>query len=121
MNNLTTSHHFKNTIFGKGDMIPLSTKNDKHFADFNILEGDIGKHQVGNGNLFYDKMVSALNLVNQQVITSDKLSEELISRPNEVNVHDVTIAAQRAQISLDLTKNVIQRAVSSYQTIINLR
>ena len=119
--NIATSNHFSQTSFARGDIVPVRTEKERHFADFNILEGDIKNHQVGQGSFFYDKVVNALDLVNDRVITSDKLTEELIARPNEVNIHDVSIAIQKAQISVDLTKNVIQRAVSSYQSIINLR
>ncbi len=121
MNNIT-GKFFSQASFAKGELVPLKTQNPRHFADFNIEEGQIEKNMVGKtGGEFYSKFVGALNSVNQTVITSDKLSEQLITKPNTVNVHDVTIAAQKAQVALDLTKNVLQRAVTSYQSIINLR
>ena len=59
--------------------------------------------------------------VNNLQIASDKLTEKMTLQPDSVNVHEVMIAAQKAQLSLDLTKNVLNRAVQAFQTISNLR
>ena len=74
---------------------------------------------------FTDVLNSQINQgiaeVNNLQIASDKLTEKMALQPDSVNVHEVMIAAQKAQLSLDLTKNVLNRAVQAFQTISNLR
>lgn len=104
-----------------GHVVPVATNDSRHFADFDLTVSDVKNLQVGSGDTFYGKMMNAVNLVNQNIISSDKISEQFITKPNTVDVHDVTIALQKAQMSLDLTKAVVQRSIAAYQNIINLR
>ena len=104
-----------------GHVVPVATNDSRHFADFDLTVNDVKSLQVGNGDTFYGKLLNAVNLVNENIVSSDKLSEQFITKPNTVDVHDVTIALQKAQMSLDLTKAVIQRSIAAYQNIINLR
>lgn len=104
-----------------GHIVPIQTQNERHFADFDLTKRDMESLQVGQGNSFYDKLMQSVNLVNQNIISADKLSEQFMTKPNTVDVHDVTIAMEKAEMSLNLTKSVIQRAISAYQNIINLR
>ena len=104
-----------------GQSIPVATSNPSHFADFDLTKRDLSNMRVGHGDTFYDKMMGAVNLVNDNIIHSDKIGEQFITKPNTVDVHDVTVALQKAQMSIDLSRAIIQRSISSYQTIVNLR
>lgn len=61
-----------------------------------------------------------LNQANQQLVQSEKLTAQLAT--GEVrNVHDVTIAAQKASIALQLTVQVRDKAVEAYQEIMRMQ
>lgn len=62
-----------------------------------------------------------LNDTNSDQMQSEKMNLQMAVAPDTVNVHDVMIAAEKAQMSLDLTRTVIQKVVAAYQNITNLR
>jgi flagellar hook-basal body complex protein FliE len=49
------------------------------------------------------------------------LYQKMVTDPNSVDVHDVTLAAAEASMSLNLAKTVVERAVQAYRDIINMR
>ena len=94
----------------------IKATHPKHYGyDLNIdKKGDFY-------SLLSKKMVKNLQSVDKTQITSEKLFKKMITNPNEVNIHDVMIASKKAQIMLDLTKTVLQRSASAFQTITSLR
>jgi flagellar hook-basal body complex protein FliE len=66
-------------------------------------------------------MEKSIKDTNSRQIESDQLLTKMITKPDSVNIHDVMIAAQKAQISLDFTKSILQKAVQAYQKITSLR
>ena len=50
-----------------------------------------------------------------------KLQEQLITDPDSVDVHDVTIAMQKARMSLNLAQTVIDRLVTDWNEITTTR
>jgi flagellar hook-basal body complex protein FliE len=45
----------------------------------------------------------------------------MVTDPTSVNVEDVTIALAEANLSLSMTKAVVDRALAAYREIINVR
>ncbi|BBM89290.1 flagellar hook-basal body complex protein FliE [Spirochaetota bacterium] len=109
------------TYYNVTQKVPVAVTNDKHYVNFDLSLEEAKKSMLGTGDTFYEKLMNAVELTNKQVVSSDSIAEQFITKPNTVNVHDVVIAAQKAQLSIDLTKNVIERAISAYQNITNLR
>ena len=66
-------------------------------------------------------LMQRLEQVNSAGTHSESLIQTMVTRPNAVDVHDVMIATQKAQILLDLTKTVLQKSITGFQTITNLR
>jgi flagellar hook-basal body complex protein FliE len=64
---------------------------------------------------------NALKKVNDTQVKSDDLTTKMITSPNEINIHEVMIAAQDAQISLNFLKSVRDRVIRAYQDIVNMR
>lgn len=61
-----------------------------------------------------------LNGVNTQLQESEKLTTQLVT--GEVkNLHDVTIAAQKASIALQLTVQVRDKALEAYQEMMRMQ
>jgi flagellar hook-basal body complex protein FliE len=65
----------------------------------------------------FSKILSdALNKTNELQINSNKLTEKLVA--GEVkNIHEVTIAAQKAGIALSLTTAIREQIIRSYRQI----
>ncbi len=70
---------------------------------------------------FQDYLLEAVNSVNSQQNEVSKLSERLITNPDEVDVHDATIAMAKARMSLNLAQNVIDRMITSWNEITSTR
>jgi flagellar hook-basal body complex protein FliE len=71
----------------------------------------------GFGGLF----LQALGQVNQQQLRAQDLSQALITDPESVDIHDVTVALAEANLSLSMAKAVIDRAIRAYREIVNIR
>ncbi len=69
------------------------------------------------GNLLLD----SLNTVNEQQQTADALAVQAVINPESVDTHDVSIAAAKAQLSLSITKSVVDRVIQAYREIQNVR
>src|SRR3989304_254264 len=70
---------------------------------------------------FGGMFLQALGQVNQQQLRAQDLSQALITDPESVDIHDVTIALAEANLSLSLAKAVIDRAIRAYREIVNIR
>ena len=70
---------------------------------------------------FETYLMEAVNSVNQNQIDVSKLQEKLITDPDSIDIHDVTIAMSKARMSLNLAQTVIDRLVSSWNEISTTR
>ena len=119
---------FKNTLnnmnsnpVGQGNIVPLHTLHKKHFGE-NIDEASSVNNQSNNFlGKFSDAIKNAVNDTNRLQINSSELSQKMLYEPDSINIADVVIAAEKAQLSLNLTKGIVDRAVQAYQNITNLR
>jgi flagellar hook-basal body complex protein FliE len=66
-------------------------------------------------------LFKALGDVNSLQIQSSALTEKLVTNPNSVDIHDVTMAGAKATLALSITKELIDRAIRAYKEIINVR
>ncbi|MFP4115440.1 MAG: flagellar hook-basal body complex protein FliE [Spirochaetota bacterium] len=70
---------------------------------------------------FGSMLLDSLSSVNAQQQTADALSVQAVVDPESVNTHDVTIAAAKANMSLSITKSVVDRVIQAYREIQNVR
>lgn len=68
---------------------------------------------------FGDYLKTAINEVNADQVQSDVLTQKL-ALGQDVELHDVMIAAQKASISLNATMEVRNKVVEAYQEIIRM-
>ncbi|MFC0296223.1 flagellar hook-basal body complex protein FliE [Geobacillus jurassicus] len=61
----------------------------------------------------------ALSRVNEAQIQADALTEKLV-RGENVQLHDVMIAAQKASIALQLTIEIRNKAIEAYQEMMRI-
>ena len=101
-----------------GDLVSMNLTNQKH------LGGD-GKPREEKGEAFdsvLGRIVSGgIEQTNDLQQQSFALKQAFITDPDSVDSHDVTIAMQKATMSLQITKAVVDGALQSYREIINLR
>lgn len=68
---------------------------------------------------FANTLKDAIKSVNEQQITSDKLTERLING-EDVDLHEVMIASQKASVTLNATIEVRNKAIEAYQEIMRM-
>jgi flagellar hook-basal body complex protein FliE len=69
---------------------------------------------------FSDFLKDALNKVNEQQVQADQLTEKLVKGEN-VDLHQVMIAAQKASISLQLAIEVRNKVIEAYQEMMRMQ
>jgi len=108
---------FLSSMAVHGGQIEQLRSDPRHF-DVNGNMGPVGSERKAS---FQDAMVTAMEGVNADQIKATDLYQKMITDPNSVDVHDVTLAGAEAQMSLNLAKNVIERGLQAYRDIINMR
>lgn len=102
-----------------GDIVHLWATHKSHFG---YAEK---RPKAANGEDFVSRFANALKdalyKVNDLQFESDRLTKLLAVRPDIVDIHDVTIAAEKARISLQLTKSIVERITQGYRELINMR
>jgi len=102
-----------------GDEVLMNATHRAHFGYSSRQKG------VKNGQDFVTEfsnaLKSALYRVNDLQLQSDELTNALAVRPDTVDIHDVTIAAEKARTSLLLTKSIVERITQAYRELINMR
>jgi flagellar hook-basal body complex protein FliE len=63
----------------------------------------------------------AISKTNDLQVDAESLMQQMIVKPESVDIHQVMVATQKAEISLGLTKAVRDGALNAYRELINLR
>jgi flagellar hook-basal body complex protein FliE len=100
-----------------GDVVKLARTSPLHIPG----QGEQVSSSSGIEQKFGDMLLSALGSVNSDQVTAMDLSQKMVTDPTSVNVEDVTIALAEANLSLSMTKAVVDRALAAYREIINVR
>jgi flagellar hook-basal body complex protein FliE len=100
-----------------GDVVTMARTDPKHLAGV----GEKPAETAGVEAAFGELLLKALNQVNDSQVTAVALSQQMITDPDSVDVHDVTIALAEANLALSMTKAVVDRALAAYREIINVR
>ena len=102
-----------------GDAITMRATNSKHFGIVNKPVMSDGRNTfIGE---FGDMLNKQVGEVNALQLSSDELTQKLAVTPDEVNIHEVMIAAEKAQLAINFTKTIRDKLVNAYQTLVNLR
>ncbi len=100
-----------------GDTVRMTQSHPLHLNE----QGGPMQAETRSKGGFDRLLLDALNGVNGQQQTSSALSVQMITDPDSVDPHDVSIAMAQANMSLSLTRAVVDRALRAYQDIINIR
>jgi flagellar hook-basal body complex protein FliE len=99
-----------------GHELVLARTDARHFTG--RLDPQRSGSQEGT---FASLLLDSLNSVNEQQQTAESLAVQAVVEPESVNTHDVTIAAAKANMSLSITKSVVDRVIQAYREIQNVR
>ena len=100
-----------------GHIVTMQRTHEGHM-DSNGKKGlPAGEGREGFGNM----VAGALDGVSAKQNGANALFERMITHPDEVEPHDVTIAMAQAEMSLNLTKAIVDRAVKAYNDITAMR
>lgn len=88
-------------------------------VDRNIIDRNIalpGRTEKKEDLTFADTLLGALNNVNRMQVEANKATEQLLTGDIQ-NLHEVMIKAEEAQLSLQLTTQVVNKVIQAYQEI----
>lgn len=112
--------------FGQGKIQPL-TQNAAGMSPIQKVQRadkarEAASIQPANqSKSFQSYLLDALNTVNSQQLDVTDVQEKLITNPDEVDIHDVTISMAKARQSLNLAQTVIDRLVTGWNEITTTR
>jgi flagellar hook-basal body complex protein FliE len=112
--------------------LPLRVTHPSHIVsnntDFLALGGKItetekkiGADAVIRSGTFEQAMLGALDKVSAYQQYASGLNQAALVDPDSVNVEDITIAQAEAMMSLNITRNVLNRIVQGWRDLINTR
>jgi len=105
-----------NSDFAKGNTIQLKKLSDRHMTD----NGEAASNDDVSTS-FRDMFNSSIGKVNDLLVDSDKLKQKMIFEPETVDIHEVMIAGQKAEVSMTFLKSVRDEALKAYRELMNLR
>ena len=85
-----------------------------------IVPGQGNTNQIQNEKnfgSFESYLVNAVSAMNGQQLDVNRVQEQLITDPDSVDIHDVTTAMAKAQMSLSLAQTVIDRLVTGWNEL----
>jgi flagellar hook-basal body complex protein FliE len=108
-----------------GDIVRLARTDPRHLAGAGAAAGAApGGSTASTGGpekAFGEMLLAALGNVNQSQLRGMDLAQAMITDPDSVDVHDVTIALAEANLAISMTKAIVDRALTAYREIINVR
>ncbi len=70
---------------------------------------------------FAEVFLNAVDHVNGLQTNASDMEQELIYNPDQVNVHEVMIASEKARLSLTMLKTLTDKALKAYNDIMMIR
>ncbi|MCL1836297.1 MAG: flagellar hook-basal body complex protein FliE [Treponema sp.] len=102
-------------------MGPLNSPYAGSGKNILALEKKIGAEGITRAGTFETAMLQALDNVSGREKYAVQLMQEAITDPDSVDVHDITIAQGKANMSLGITRMVLSRLVQGWRDLINTR
>jgi len=108
----------------RGDAVRLTRTDPRHLGGFSkVSEANrAGSAPAASPEADFGELLArAFNQANELQHNSMELGQQLITDPESVDIHDVTIAMAEANLSLSMTKAIVDRALRAYKEIISTR
>jgi flagellar hook-basal body complex protein FliE len=122
-----------------GDKVPMTITHPRHMVpakgNFSVggevvngqgaliaeLSDKIGAEAVVRSGTFQDAMLQAVDKVSASQNFAATLAQTALTDPGSIDPHDLTIAQAEAQMSLNITRTVLNRIVQGWRDLINTR
>ena len=102
-------------------MVPRFENILEQGAQISGLGKKTGAETVTRSGTFSDAMLGALDKVSAYQQFASSLEERIITDPDSLDPHDVSIAQAEASMALNITRNILNRIVQGWRDIINTR
>ena len=99
-----------------GSQVALKATNKNHFGVRGTVKGEDSPSDE-----FVNALKDALGETNKLQQELSDITQAYITDPESVDAHDVTIAMSKANMSIEITKAVVDGALKAYNNIINIR
>lgn len=103
-----------------GDVVRLAVTRPGHLAG-KVHAGEDRLDPQLSGQSFGSILADAMTKASDMEQDANALSQQFITDPDSVDVHDVTIALGKANLAVSITKSVVDGALKAYREIINIR
>jgi len=100
-----------------GDLIKMLRTDPAHLG----MDGKAGKTEDKGAASFEQALLKAMDGVNAKQTESTDLTQRMLTDPDSVDAHDVTIAQAEANLSLNVARTVLDRMVKGWKELINSR
>lgn len=77
--------------------------------------------EVSERGSFESFLMDAVSQMNSQQVDVNRIQEQIITDPDSVDIHDVTIAMAKAKMSMNLAQTVIDRVISGWNELSQTR
>ncbi|MDR0474018.1 MAG: flagellar hook-basal body complex protein FliE [Treponema sp.] len=119
--NVNSLRQFPLTITHPYHMVPDFESVLNQGKQLKELGEKTGAGAVTRSGTFADAMLVSLDKVSAYQQFASSLNQQAITDPDSVDVHDITIAQAEASMSLNITRNILNRIVQSWRDLINTR
>jgi len=100
-----------------GDLIRLARTNPLHYTS----SGQLGSGEAAKGPSFEDALLKAMDGVNAYQMENTSIVQQMLTDPDSVDAHEVTLAMSRANMSLNITRTVLDRVVRAWRDLLSTR
>lgn len=103
--------------------LELNRNNPAHMGSVSLVDTKINVGGIGDGNgvsktgSFKNYLLEAVENMNSQQLNVAALQEQIVTDPDSVDIHDVTVSMAKAQMSLNLAQTVIERLVKGWNDL----
>ncbi len=100
--------------------LEMTRTNPAHFGNAPLSGITRNEHSETSGRkkgVFETYLLDAVNTVNNSQLEVGNVQQQLITDPDSVDIHDVTTAMAKAQMSLSLAQTVIDRLLTGWSEI----
>lgn len=100
-----------------GDLVKMAATNPAHLGS----DGKAAKSGGSSEVSFERALIKALDGVNAKQSNSTQITQAMLTDPDSVDPHDVTIAQAEANLSLNIARTVMDRIVKGWKELVNSR
>lgn len=97
----------------------MNISNVSDLSYTNSFQSNNAKISTQNTNKrsFESYILEAVDAVNEKQLDVSRVEQKLITDPDSVDIHDVTTAIAKAQMSLNLAQTVIDRLLTGWSEL----